>query len=48
LHFTLLEVYVGTASIAIRYSNQVGRLGTEVFFFNHNGLVVRAAAHYFD
>ncbi len=46
LHFQLLDVQVGAASIAIRYSNQAGRQATEVLFFGNDGLVVRAAAHY--
>ena len=46
LHFQLIDVHAGAASIAVRYSNQAGREATEVFFFGSDGLVYRAAAHY--
>ena len=45
--FELLNVFVGSGSIAIKYRNR-GRKGVEIFFFEHSGLVRRAAAHYLD
>ncbi len=46
LHFELTALYVGANSLAIHYTNQQGRLATEVFWFNESKLVFRAAAHY--
>jgi hypothetical protein len=48
LHFELLEVLVGASSLAIQYRTNFGRDAVEVFFFNADGLVIRAAAHYRD
>ena len=45
--FELLDVFVGSGSIAIEYRNRE-RKGVEIFFFEQSGLVYRAAAHYLD
>jgi hypothetical protein len=47
LHFELLKVFVGARSIVIHYRGPKG-LGAEVFWFNADGKVDRAAAHYSD
>lgn len=45
LRFRVVATYVGAASVAIHYEGVRGP-AIEVFFFNHAGLVCRAAAHY--
>jgi hypothetical protein len=45
LHFDLQEVFVGTSSVVIRYRGPRGP-GAELFWFNSEGKVYRAAAHY--
>ncbi|MEZ5564025.1 MAG: nuclear transport factor 2 family protein [Gammaproteobacteria bacterium] len=45
LNFELLQVLVGVESVTIYYRGVRG-LVAEVFFFNANGLVVKACAHY--
>jgi ketosteroid isomerase-like protein len=45
--FELVDVFVGSDSVAIHYRNR-GRAGVEVFFFTGSGLVHKAAAHYLD
>lgn len=45
LHFTLIDVFVGADSVALRYQGLRGPV-VEVFFFDADGLVARAAAHY--
>jgi len=45
LRFELLEVYLGAASVVIRYRGPRG-LSAEAFWFNAEGKVYRAAAHY--
>jgi len=45
LHFELVEALCGAQSVAILYRGHRG-LSAEVFWFDGNGRVVRAAAHY--
>jgi hypothetical protein len=45
LRFELIQTLLGADSITICYRGARG-LAAEVFFFNQEGLVVRAAAHY--
>jgi ketosteroid isomerase-like protein len=45
LRFELLQALVGVDSVTIYYRGVRG-LAAEVFFFNEEGLVVRACAHY--
>lgn len=45
LHFTLLSVFVSAHSVALHYEGVRGPV-IEVFEFNADGLVQRAAAHY--
>jgi len=45
LHFELLDVLVGAASVTILYRGHRG-LSAEVFWFDEAGAVVSAAAHY--
>jgi ketosteroid isomerase-like protein len=45
LHFELVEVLVGAASVTIVYRGHRGS-SAEVFWFDGAGKVVRAAAHY--
>ena len=45
LHFDLLDVYAGASSVVIRYRGHRGP-SAEVFWFNAEGKVYRAAAHY--
>ena len=47
LHFDLLDVYVGASSVVIRYRGHRGP-SAEVFWFNDEGKVYRAAAHYLE
>lgn len=46
LHFVLDSVFVGADSIALTYTSVLGKKAVEVFFFDKNGKVVKAAAHY--
>lgn len=46
LRFELVAVFIGANTLAIHYTNQKGRSGVEVFFFDDSGLVFRSAAHY--
>lgn len=46
LRFDLKAVFCGASSVALHYLNHTGRASVEVFFFNADGLVSRAAAHY--
>ncbi|MDB6024623.1 MAG: hypothetical protein JWM68_846 [Verrucomicrobiales bacterium] len=46
LHFELIEVFAGASSIALHYRTNFGYLTVEVLFFNAQGIVYRAAAHY--
>lgn len=46
LHFELVSVLVGVASITIYYKGAGGRRAAEVFFFDANQKVSRAFAHY--
>ncbi len=45
LKFTLIHTYLGADSVAIHYQGARGP-AVEVFFFDAQGLVSRAAAHY--
>lgn len=45
LHFTLIDTFLGTDSITLHYEGPRGP-AAEVFFFDLQGRVVRAAAHY--
>jgi hypothetical protein len=46
LYFELLQVFVGTNSITLYYKSVFGKLATEVLFFDTDGRVCRAFAHY--
>ncbi len=46
LHFDLIEVLASVDSITIYYHAVLGKRAAEVLFFNDNGKVRRAAAHY--
>jgi len=46
LHFDLIEVLTSVDSITIYYHAVLGKRGAEVFFFNAEGKVSRAIAHY--
>jgi ketosteroid isomerase-like protein len=46
LHFELISVLVGVASVTIYYKGAGGRLAAEVFFFDPIQMVSRAVAHY--
>lgn len=45
LNFKLVDVFIGSDSLILHY-NSIGGLVTEVFFFDEEGLVVKAAANY--
>ncbi len=45
LHFELLQVLIGVESVTITYHG-VNGLAAEVFFFDDQGLVHKACAHY--
>jgi len=45
LHFTLIETFLGTDSLVLHYQGARGP-AMEVFFFDAQRRVVRAAAHY--
>lgn len=45
LHFTVLGTFVSAQSVALHYQGVRGPV-VEVFTFNAQGLVTRAAAHY--
>jgi len=45
LHFELVDAYSGVNSVVIQYKGHRG-LSAEVFFFNGEGKVERAFAHY--
>ena len=46
LHFVLLEVFAGANSLVLHYRRNSGKPAAEVLFFNEQGLIYRAAAHY--
>jgi ketosteroid isomerase-like protein len=46
LHFDLIEVLTSVDSITIYYHAVLGRRAAEVLFFNENGKISRAIAHY--
>jgi hypothetical protein len=48
LKFEFINVLAGTNSVLLNYRSLGGRLAAEVFFFNAEGKVYRAAAHYLD
>lgn len=45
LHFELITTYSGVSSVVIQYKGHRG-LSAEVLFFNSEGKVERASAHY--
>jgi len=45
LHFQLINTFLGSDSIILHYKGATG-LVTEVFFFNADGLVIKAAGNY--
>lgn len=45
LHFTLVSTLVGADSIVLTYQGPRG-MAAEVFFFDQNGRVIKASAHY--
>jgi hypothetical protein len=47
LYFVLDSVLVGADSIALTYTSVLDKKAVEVFFFDGNGKVVKAAAHYY-
>lgn len=46
LHFEILETLVAVNSVVIYYQTASGRTVGEIFYFNADGKVYRAAAHY--
>lgn len=46
LHFVLDSVFVGADSVAVSYTSVLDKKAVEVFFFDENGKVVKAVAHY--
>ncbi len=46
LQFELISILVGIQSITLYYKEARGRISAEVFFFNANGKVTKAFAHY--
>lgn len=46
LHFELVSVLVGVASVVIVYGRHDGRMGAEQFEFTPGGKVARSSAHY--
>jgi ketosteroid isomerase-like protein len=45
LHFTLIDIFIGSDSLILHYQGPSG-LAAEVFFFNADRMVVKAAANY--
>jgi ketosteroid isomerase-like protein len=48
LHFELLDVFVGVSSLVIHYKSVLGLRCCELFFFDGQGKVCKATAHYND
>lgn len=48
LHFELLDVFSGANSVVLLYRRNSGQRAAEILFFNQQGLVYRAAAHYHE
>ncbi len=46
LHFELCGVFRGVNSLVVLYKGARDALATEAFFFDENGVVARACAHY--
>lgn len=46
LHFDLIEVLASVDSITVYYNAVLGKRAAEVLFFDNNGKVRRAVAHY--
>jgi hypothetical protein len=46
LRFELLGVYTGVSSLVIHYQSNSSQQAAESLYFNDEGLVFRAAAHY--
>ena len=48
LHFEVMDVFTGVGSVVIYYKAVLGLRACEVFFFDDQGKVSKAAAHYSD
>jgi hypothetical protein len=48
LRFEVLDVFAGVGSVVLYYQAVLGLLGCQVFFFDCQGKVCKAAAHYSD
>ncbi len=46
LHFEVLDVFAGVKSLVVYYKSVLGLLACEVFFFDSQGKVCKATAHY--
>jgi hypothetical protein len=46
LHFEIRDVFTGVNSVVVDYKAVLGLLACEVFFFDGQGKVCKAAAHY--
>ena len=46
LQFELISIMTGIQSITLYYKGARGRMSAEVFFFNADGKVIKAFAHY--
>jgi ketosteroid isomerase-like protein len=46
LHFEILDVFAGVGSVVIYYKSIQGLLACEVFYFDEQGKICKAAAHY--
>ena len=46
VHFELISILVGVQSITLYYKGARDRMSAEVFFFNAQGKVIKAIAHY--
>jgi hypothetical protein len=47
LHFVLDGIFIGANSIAVSYMSVLDKKAIEVFFFDENAKLFKAAAHYF-
>lgn len=48
LHFELIDTLASVNSVTILYRAVLGKMGAEVLFFNEQGQVYKAIAHYDD
>jgi len=46
LNFELLDVFAGASSLVVHYRTNLGRDAAEVLFFDSEGKIYRAAAHF--